>query len=150
MRALIQRVSHAQVEMKDTEPRRIGQGLVVFLGVEEADSEEDVVYLCRKVLQLRVFGDAEGNMNLSLQDLHGELLLISQFTLHASTKKGNRPSFIKAAKPDLAQPLYNVCAEMFREQLGHRIQTGEFGAQMEVNLCNSGPVTIFIDTKNKE
>ncbi|MBF98215.1 MAG: D-tyrosyl-tRNA(Tyr) deacylase [Owenweeksia sp.] len=148
MRALLQRVKSAAVHINDHTVGAIDQGLLILLGIEEADSREDVEGLARKVTGMRIFSDAQGQMNLSVQDVEGELLVVSQFTLHASVKKGNRPSFIKAAKPDVAIPLYEAFVEECRK---HRpVQTGEFGADMKVELVNDGPVTIWIDSKNKE
>ncbi len=151
MRVILQRVSKAHVKVAgDPRPKReIGEGLVVLLGIEELDTKEDIEWLCKKITALRIFSDEQGLMNLSIHEIHGSILLISQFTLHASTKKGNRPSFIKAAKPDLAEPLYNEFIIELKNS-GLRIETGEFGANMEVELINSGPVTIIMDSKNKE
>ena len=150
MRLVIQRVSQAGVAIHDEGiERTIGPGLLVLLGIEEDDTTEDAEWLVRKISTMRIFGDDEGKMNLSIQDVAGSILLISQFTLHASTKKGNRPSFIKAARPDKAIPLY----EAFRDLLvreGLEVRTGEFGADMKVSLINDGPVTIVMDSKAKE
>jgi D-aminoacyl-tRNA deacylase len=149
MRVLIQRVSEASVTIAGQVKSAIGAGLLVFVGMEDADTTEDIEWLCKKIIQLRIFNDAEGKMNHSVLDLNGELLVISQFTLHASTKKGNRPSYITAAKPEVAIPLY----EQFIEQLSIAAQrpvgSGEFGADMKVRLLNDGPVTIWIDSKNR-
>lgn len=150
MRAVIQRVSEAHVEIDGEITGTIKQGLVVLLGVEDADDQQDVEWLARKIGNMRIFGDEEGNMNLSVKDVDGEILLISQFTLHASTKKGNRPSFLKAAKPDHAVPMYEAIKRALSEELGKVVATGEFGAMMQVSLVNDGPVTIFIDSKQKE
>lgn len=128
----------------------IGPGLLVLLGIENEDGDADIQWLAKKILQLRVFDDEDGVMNRSVQDIKGELLLVSQFTLHASTKKGNRPSYIKAAKPDVAVPLYEAMVKELRETSGLKVDTGEFGAHMEVALVNDGPVTIWIDSKNRE
>ena len=150
MRVLIQRVSEASVLINGDENRSIGDGLLVFLGIEDADKKEDIEYLTRKIVNLRVFDDEHGVMNRSIIETGGEILLISQFTLHASTKKGNRPSYIKAAKPDIAIPLYVEFIKQMVHTLGKAITPGEFGADMKVSLINDGPVTIWIDSKNKE
>ena len=150
MRAVIQRVQHAQVNIGGALHSRIGEGLLVLLGIEAADNREDIDWLLRKIIQLRIFTDDEGKMNRSLEDLQGELMVVSQFTLLASTKKGNRPGFTRSAPPDIAIPLYEAFVEQARVLLGRPIATGVFGAMMEIDLCNSGPVTITIDTKNKE
>jgi D-tyrosyl-tRNA(Tyr) deacylase len=150
MRAVIQRVSQASV-VADREPAgSIGKGLMILLGIEDADSTEDVEWLSAKMINLRVFNDAEGVMNVSLKDDGGDILLVSQFTLHASTKKGNRPSYLKASKPDHAIPLYEKMIASLESALGKRIYTGRFGADMQVSLINDGPVTILIDSQNKE
>ena len=149
MIAVVQRVSEASVTINGVVTGKIGRGLMILLGIEEADATEDVEWLSRKIVNLRIFKDAEGVMNLSLTDAGGEVLLISQFTLHASTKKGNRPSYIKAAKPETAIPLYEQMTSQLTADLGKTVQTGEFGADMKVALVNDGPVTIIIDTKNK-
>ena len=150
MRVVIQRVSQASVTIEQKIKSEIGAGLVILLGIEEADTSEDVEWLVRKILQMRIFPDDEGVMNRSLLDVAGEILLISQFTLHASTKKGNRPSYIKAAKPDQAIPLYQKTIALLESELGKAIGTGEFGADMKISLINDGPVTITMDSKNKE
>ncbi|MEK7256590.1 MAG: D-aminoacyl-tRNA deacylase [Bacteroidota bacterium] len=150
MRVVIQRVSEASVAIEGQVKSKIGKGLLLLLGIETADSQEDIDWLCKKISQLRIFGDEQGLMNLSVQDVQGELLVISQFTLHASTKKGNRPSFIAAAKPDVAIPLYEKFVETLRQVSGLPIGTGEFGADMKVSLLNDGPVTIWMDSKMKE
>lgn len=150
MRAVIQRVSTASVAIEGTVKSEIGEGFLVLLGIEEDDNEEDVIWLANKIYQLRVFNDHDGIMNLSLADIEGEIIVVSQFTLHAKIKKGNRPSYIKAAKPDKAIPLYNKFIEYFKVLSGKQPGSGEFGAMMEVKLVNDGPVTIIIDTKNKE
>lgn len=150
MRVLIQRVSEARVEIEGAACREIGQGLLLLLGIEETDSTEDIDWLCAKVTRLRIFNDGEGKMNLSVKDVGGKILVVSQFTLHASTKKGNRPSFVKAAHPDKAIPLYKQFIATLQRELGSTIETGEFGADMQVQLVNDGPVTILIDSKNKE
>lgn len=150
MKAVIQRVTQASVTINSHIKSSIGLGLLVLLGIEETDSPEDISWLSLKIVNLRVFNDQSGIMNLSLKDINGDLLLISQFTLYASTKKGNRPSYIKAAKPDVAIPLYEKMIDQLQLDLGKSVYTGEFGADMKVNLLNDGPVTIIIDTKNKE
>ncbi len=150
MRAVIQRVSEASVTINSVVKSKITNGLLVLLGIEEADTEEDINWLCGKITRLRIFGDENGAMNLSIKDINGEIILVSQFTLHANTKKGNRPSFIKAAKPDVAIPLYNSFITQLETELERPIQTGEFGADMKVQLINDGPVTITIDSKNRE
>lgn len=150
MRAVIQRVSEAEVSIRNKQKAVIGKGLLVLLGIEDSDSKEDIDWLCNKVSQLRIFNDPEGIMNLSLHDIDGECLVISQFTLHAKTKKGNRPSYIKAARPEHAIPLYEGFIQKLEEILGKKVASGEFGAMMDISLVNSGPVTILIDTKNKE
>ncbi|MEQ8474925.1 D-aminoacyl-tRNA deacylase [Fulvivirga sp.] len=150
MITVIQRVSEASVTIDNIIKGKIDQGLMILLGIEEADGKEDIDWLVRKVLNLRIFDDEEGVMNKSLIDVEGEVLLISQFTLHASTKKGNRPSYIKAAKPDIAIPLYEQFIKALETELGRGIQTGEFGADMKVGLVNDGPVTIIIDSKDKK
>jgi D-tyrosyl-tRNA(Tyr) deacylase len=150
MRAVIQRTSHASVTINGVCKSAIGKGLMILLGIEDADGEEDMDWLCKKIVNLRIFDDEQGVMNKSIRDMQGEILLISQFTLHASTRKGNRPSYIKAAKPEIAIPLYQRFCEKLRTELGKEIGTGEFGADMKVELLNDGPVTICIDTKNRE
>jgi len=150
MRVLIQRVSNSSVTIDGTVKNRIGNGLLVLLGIENTDGNEDIEWLTSKIVNLRVFDDEQGVMNYSIQEIGGEILVVSQFTLHASTKKGNRPSYIKAAKPCIAIPLYeNFCMELGRK-LNKEIQTGIFGADMKISLTNNGPVTIWIDSKNKE
>lgn len=150
MRAILQRVAHASVTIEGVMKSRIGPGLLVLLGIEDADTEEDIRWLSAKIVQMRIFNDAEGVMNLSLKDTDGELLLVSQFTLHASTKKGNRPSYIRASKPPMAIPLYEKMIAQLNQDLGKPVQTGEFGADMKVELLNDGPVSIWLDTKAKE
>jgi len=150
MIALVQRVSEASVTIENEVRGKIGPGLLILLGIEDADSQEDIDWLSRKVANLRIFNDEEGVMNKSLLDVDGEMLIISQFTLHASTKKGNRPSYIKAAKPDVAIPLYEQFIAASEQQIGKKVATGEFGADMKVGLINDGPVTISIDTKDKK
>jgi D-tyrosyl-tRNA(Tyr) deacylase len=150
MRALIQRVTNASVKADGILSGYIGKGFLVLLGIEEADREEDLIWLSRKIVGMRLFDDEQGLMNLSLTDVQGGILLVSQFTLHASTKKGNRPSFIRAARPDFAKPLYEQMIRQLQTDLGKPVATGVFGAMMEVELVNDGPVTIWIDTQNKE
>lgn len=150
MRLVIQRVSNASVTVENQIIGRIGKGLLVLLGIEQSDSEEDVDWLVPKTLQMRIFSDEEGKMNCSLQDIQGDLLVVSQFTLHASTKKGNRPGFIAAARPEQAIPLYEMFIRKSEIALGKTIQCGSFGADMKVELLNDGPVTILIDSKNRE
>ncbi len=150
MRAVIQRVSHASVTIGGTVRSRIGQGYLVLLGIEEADGSEDLEWLARKIVALRVFDDEQGVMNRNVLDVGGEVLVVSQFTLMASYRKGNRPSWIRAAGHEHAVPLYEAFVERLRQDLPGRVQTGEFGADMQVELLNDGPVTICMDTKNKE
>jgi D-tyrosyl-tRNA(Tyr) deacylase len=150
MRAVIQRVQSASVTIDDTVKSKIHQGLLILIGIEEADTDEDIEWLCGKIVRLRIFDDVQGVMNLSVTDAKGEILVVSQFTLHASTKKGNRPSYIKAAKPEIAIPRYEKFFKQLSKELGKPVATGEFGAYMQVSLVNDGPVTIIIDTKNKE
>lgn len=150
MRVVIQRVSKASVTIEKKVKAEIGQGLLILLGIENADTLEDLEWLCRKISQLRIFDDANGVMNLDVKQIGGDVIVVSQFTLHASTKKGNRPSYIYAAKPDIAIPLYEQFVTQFEKELGKKVQTGEFGAEMEIALINDGPVTIIIDSKNKE
>jgi D-aminoacyl-tRNA deacylase len=150
MKVVIQRVSHASVKVDGNTTGEIGEGLLVLLGIEDADTDEDITWLSNKIVNLRVFIDEEGVMNKSLLEVNGGILLVSQFTLHASTKKGNRPSYIKASKPEFAIPMYQKMITRLQGDLGQPIQTGIFGADMKVGLLNDGPVTIIIDTKNKE
>ena len=150
MRVVIQRVSEASVTIDQQVHGQIGVGLMVLVGIEDADTIEDIQWLSNKIINLRIFNDANGVMNCSVKDVNGDLLLVSQFTLHASTKKGNRPSYIKASKPDNAIPLYEHLKKTIAQELGKPIQTGVFGADMKVALINDGPVTILIDSKNKE
>jgi D-aminoacyl-tRNA deacylase len=150
MRAVVQRVSNASVKVNGEVTGRIEKGLLVLVGFEDADNADDISWLCNKIINLRIFNDEAGVMNVSLKDAGGDLLLVSQFTLHASTKKGNRPSYIKASKPEVAIPLYESTIQQSEKELGKKIQTGIFGADMKVELLNDGPVTIVIDTKNKE
>ena len=150
MRAVIQRVSHASVTIDGTKKSEIGKGFLILLGIENPDSEEDIAWLVKKIGGLRVFDDENGVMNKSIREVEGNILVISQFTLHASTKKGNRPSYIRAAKHDIAIPLYDYFCRELSIGLGKEVGTGEFGADMKVELLNNGPVTICMDTKNKE
>jgi D-tyrosyl-tRNA(Tyr) deacylase len=150
MRAVIQRVTKAGVTIDGKTHSSIGEGLLVLLGIEDADTMDDIVWLSGKIVNLRIFNDANGVMNVSVLDKKGEILLVSQFTLHASTKKGNRPSYIKASKPEIAIPVYEKMIQQLSTDLGRTVKTGIFAADMKVDLCNDGPVTIVIDTKNKE
>ena len=149
MISVIQRVTSASVTIDGNVKSKIGIGLLVLLGIEEADNQEDIDWLANKIVGLRIFNDSEGVMNVSVQDVNGDIIVVSQFTLHASTKKGNRPSYIKAAKPEIAIPLYEKFVSTISSAFGKEVQTGEFGADMKVSLLNDGPVTIIIDTKNK-
>lgn len=149
MRAVVQRVSKASVTIENSVYSEIENGLLILLGIEEEDGKEDIEWLSRKLINMRIFGDENNAMNLSLKDIDGESIIVSQFTLHASTKKGNRPSFIKAAKPDIAEPLYEQFISHFERELGKKCGTGVFGADMKVELINDGPVTILIDSKEK-
>lgn len=150
MRTVIQRVRHASVTIEGRVKSEIGQGLLILVGVEDSDTQEDVNWLAQKIAALRIFDDAEGVMNLSLSDIGGEALVVSQFTLWASYKKGNRPSYIRASRPDKAIPMYEAFCTRLSEVLGRPVGTGEFGADMKVELLNDGPVTICMDTHNKE
>lgn len=150
MRVVIQRVSEASVTIDQKIHGQIGMGLLVLVGIEDADTPEDIQWLSNKIINLRIFNDANGVMNCSVKDIHGDILVVSQFTLHASTKKGNRPSYIKASKPEIAVPLYESFKKRITDELGKPIQSGVFGADMKVALLNDGPVTILIDSKNKE
>ena len=150
MRAVIQRVSEARVAIGGAIKGAIGRGLLVLLAVEEADTPEDIEWLSGKIVRLRIFDDEAGVMNLSVQETHGEILLVSQFTLFASTRKGNRPSYSRSARPELAIPLYEKFIQRLQQDFGKPIQTGEFGAEMDVTLTNDGPVTIIIDSRNRE
>jgi len=150
MRAVIQRVSHASVTIDETLKSSIGPGLLVLVGIEDADTPEDAEWLSGKIVQLRIFNDNAGVMNVSVKEAGGDILLVSQFTLYAATKKGNRPSYIRASKPDVAIPLYSKMISYLETGLGKPVFTGEFGADMKVELLNDGPVTILIDTKNRE
>lgn len=150
MRAVIQRVTRASVTIDGNLKSEIGTGFLVLLGIEDADTDEDLVWLSGKIARLRVFSDENDLMNLSLDDVHGDVLLVSQFTLFASTKKGNRPSYIRAARPEKAVPMYEAFIRQLQSEIQGKVVTGEFGADMKVDLLNDGPVTIIIDTKNKE
>ena len=150
MKAVIQRVSQSSVTIDAKIVAEIQKGLLVLVGIEDSDSQEDISWLTSKIANLRIFADENEVMNLSLKDIDGEMIVVSQFTLHAATKKGNRPSYIKASKPEIAIPLYESFVKQMEIELGKKIQTGEFGADMKVSLINDGPVTIIIDTKNKE
>ena len=150
MRTVIQRVTNASVTVESKVVSEIQKGLLVFVGIEEADSQEDLDWLVTKITQLRIFNDENEVMNLSVQDIDGDVLVVSQFTLHAATKKGNRPSYIKAAKPDFAIPMYERFVKALESKLGKKVPTGIFGADMKVLLLNDGPVTIQMDSKNKE
>ncbi|RRJ91131.1 D-aminoacyl-tRNA deacylase [Flavobacterium macacae] len=150
MKAVIQRVSQASVTINGEKVSEISKGLLVLIGIEDADAQEDIQWLSSKIVNLRIFGDDNEVMNLSVKDCDGDIIVVSQFTLQASTKKGNRPSYIKASKPEIAIPIYENFVRQMQLDLGKKIQTGEFGADMKVSLLNDGPVTIIIDTKNKE
>lgn len=150
MRVVIQRVSEASVKVDGNITGAILKGLLVLVGIEDADASEDIEWISSKIVNLRIFDDAAGVMNLSVKDIDGEILLVSQFTLHAATKKGNRPSYIKASKPDIAIPIYEKLIQQLKNDLGKEIPTGIFGADMKVQLLNDGPVTIVMDSKNKE
>ena len=151
MRLVIQRVSSASVEVEDFIVSEIETGLMILAGIEETDTAEDIDWLVKKTCQLRIFNDTDGMMNLSVQEIGGKIIVVSQFTLHASTKKGNRPSYIRAARPETAIPLYEELIDEFKKALGgKKVQTGIFGADMQVYLVNDGPVTIILDSKNKE
>lgn len=150
MRVIIQRVSHASVHIQGSLFSEIGKGLLILIGIENADNQEDINWLSSKIINLRIFDDEDGVMNFSVKDINGEILAVSQFTLHASTKKGNRPSYIKSAKPNISEPLYEQFVTQLEADLQKKIKTGKFGADMKINLCNDGPVTIIIDSKNRE
>ncbi|OWP84655.1 D-tyrosyl-tRNA(Tyr) deacylase [Flavobacterium davisii] len=150
MKVVIQRVSEASVTIEKEVVAKIKQGLLILVGMEDLDNQEDAVWLSSKIVNLRIFDDEEGIMNRSIKDIEGDIIIVSQFTLHAQTKKGNRPSYIKASKPDIAIPLYESFVKQIEIDLGKPVQTGQFGADMKVALVNDGPVTIIIDTKNKE
>ena len=150
MRALIQRVSSASVQIDNKVFSKIGNGLLVLLGVEDEDSDSDIDWLSSKISQMRIFNDRNDNMNLSVNDINGEVLVVSQFTLHASTKKGNRPSYIRASKPDHAVPMYEAFILQMKDKIINGVSSGQFGACMQVDLINDGPVTIWIDSKSRE
>lgn len=150
MKAVIQRVSEASVTIEGNRVADIKAGLLVLIGIEDADTQEDIDWLSAKIVKLRIFGDEDGLMNKSIEEINGDIVVVSQFTLHAATKKGNRPSYIRAARPEVAIPLYEAFVKQMEKDLGKKVQTGEFGADMKVALINDGPVTIIIDTKNKE
>lgn len=150
MRVVIQRTTHASVTINDQQKSAIGKGMLILVGIEESDGTEDIDWLCRKIVNLRIFDDENGVMNRSILETKGDILVVSQFTLHASTKKGNRPSYIRAARPEISVPLYEQFCSALGLALGKPVETGEFGADMKVELLNDGPVTICIDTKNKE
>ena len=150
MRAVVQRVSEASVTIEGNKVAAIKKGLLILLGIEDADTQDDINWLAAKIAKLRIFGDEEGLMNRSVEDINGDIIIVSQFTLFAATKKGNRPSYIRAARPENAIPLYESFIEQMETELGKKVQTGVFGADMKVELLNDGPVTIIIDTKNKE
>jgi hypothetical protein len=150
MRVVIQKVTEASVSIENQTVASIDKGLLVLVGIEDGDTNEDIAWLSSKIVNLRVFDDDNGVMNLSVKEVEGEVLIVSQFTLHASTKKGNRPSYIKASRPEVAIPIYEAFIKQVESLLGKRVPTGQFGAMMQVSLCNDGPVTILIDTKNKE
>lgn len=150
MKAVIQRVTQASVTIESNIVAEIQKGLLILIGIEEADNQEDIQWLVSKIANLRIFGDENEVMNLSVKDVAGDVIIVSQFTLHASTKKGNRPSYIKAARPETAIPIYEKFVAQMEIEIGKKVQTGQFGADMKVALLNDGPVTIIIDTKNKE
>lgn len=150
MRVLIQRVKRASVTIEGNIKSKIDKGLLVLLGIEDADTTEDIKWICNKISNLRIFNDENGIMNLSLRDVNAQVLVVSQFTLFASTKKGNRPSYIRASKPDIAVPIYEMFCKELEDTINNRIETGSFGADMDVELINDGPVTIWIDSKEKE
>jgi D-tyrosyl-tRNA(Tyr) deacylase len=150
MRVVIQRVNRASVSIDGIIKSEIGEGLMILVGIEDADTDDDIEWLSSKISRLRIFRDNDGAMNRSVMEIDGDILCVSQFTLHAKTKKGNRPSFIHAAKPDIAIPLYEKFVKQLSAQIGKQVKTGKFGAHMQIDLLNDGPVTIIIDTKNKE
>jgi D-tyrosyl-tRNA(Tyr) deacylase len=150
MKTVIQRVSSASVTIDSKIVADIQKGLLVLVGIEDADTQEDTNWLCQKITNLRIFGDENDIMNLSVKDINGDIIVVSQFTLHASTKKGNRPSYLKASKPEVAIPMYENFVKQIEKELGKKVQTGIFGADMKVSLLNDGPVTIVMDSKNKE
>ncbi len=150
MRVIIQRTKRASVSIENEIKSEINQGMLILVGIEDSDNEDDINWLCKKIINLRIFDDQEGVMNLSIKDIGGDILAVSQFTLHASTRKGNRPSYIRASKPEIAIPMYEKFCQTLEEALGKPIQTGTFGADMQVALINDGPVTIIIDSQLKE
>lgn len=150
MRVVLQRVSEASVTIDNQVTASIGEGVLLLLGIEDEDTQDDIQWLCGKIVRMRIFNDADGVMNESLEQIKGEALVVSQFTLHASTKKGNRPSYIRAARPEKAIPLYKQFVNRLEKELGKPVGTGEFGANMKVSLCNDGPVTILVDSKSRE
>ena len=150
MRIVIQRVKHASVTIENKIKSEINKGLLILIGIEDSDNKEDIEWLCKKIANLRIFDDEEGIMNCSIKDVDGEILVVSQFTLYASTKKGNRPSYIRASKPDIAIPLYETFCEQLQFELNKTISTGIFGANMSISLLNNGPITILIDSKDRE
>lgn len=150
MRVVIQKITHASVDIEKQTVASINKGLLVLVGIEDNNTDEDIAWLSAKIVNLRVFEDENDVMNLSVKDVDGEVLIVSQFTLHAATKKGNRPSYIRAARPEVAIPIYEAFVRQVEALLGKQVPTGQFGAMMQVNLCNDGPVTILIDTKNKD
>ncbi|PTT05246.1 D-tyrosyl-tRNA(Tyr) deacylase [Flavobacterium sp. HMWF030] len=150
MKIVLQRVSQASVTVDEKKVADIQKGLLVLVGIEDADSQDDIDWLVGKIIKMRIFGDENDVMNCSVQDIEGDIIVVSQFTLHASTKKGNRPSYIKAAKPEYAIPMYENFVQSLEKEFGKKVQTGIFGADMKVNLLNDGPVTILIDSKNKD
>ena len=150
MRVVIQRTTHASVTINGQQKSAIGKGMLILVGIEDSDGTEDIDWLCRKIVNLRIFDDENGVMNRSILETKGDILVVSQFTLHASTKKGNRPSYIRAARPEISVPLYEQFCSALGQALGKPVETGDFGADMKVELLNDGPVTICIDTKNKE
>lgn len=150
MRAVIQRVSRASVTISNRVKSEISRGLLVLVGIEEADNDADIDWLCSKIVQLRIFNDSSGVMNMSVQETEGSILVISQFTLHAKTRKGNRPSYIRAARPEVAIPLYNNFVKRLSQLMGREVGSGEFGAMMQIELINDGPVTIIIDSRDKD
>jgi len=150
MRTVIQRVTSCALSIEGQEYSRIGYGLLLLVSFEDADTSEDREWLCGKVTGLRIFDDSQGAMDLDIRDIEGDIMVVSQFTLHASTRRGNRPSYSKAARPDVAKPAYDAFIEALELSLGRKVATGQFGAHMEINLINDGPVTIFIDSKNRE
>ena len=150
MRTVIQRVKHAKITIDHTLTKEMGKGLVVLVGIEKEDKKEDIEWLSKKIINLRIFSDGADKMNLSIKDIEGELMVVSQFTLHASTKKGNRPSWIKAANPEIAEPMYEQFVSIIQAGQNKQVLTGKFGAHMDIELLNDGPVTIFMDSKRRE